>query len=94
MTLLQKLDFNEAKFSLYFLGYEDASDIPTSNNAERTKWAMSRKATVELTHNWGTESNPDQAYHDGNSDPRGFGHIGIMVPDVYAACERFEKLGK
>lgn len=43
--------------------------------------------------NWGTESDPDQKYHDGNSDPRGFGHIGIMVPDVYAACERFTELG-
>lgn len=43
--------------------------------------------------NWGTESDPDQKYHDGNSDQRGFGHIGIMVPDVYAACERFTELG-
>lgn len=49
MTLLQKLDFPEAKFSLYFLGYENPSDVPTGNNSERTKWAMSRKATVELT---------------------------------------------
>lgn len=49
MTLLQKLDFPEAKFSLYFLGYENADDIPTCSQSERTKWAMSRKATVELT---------------------------------------------
>lgn len=49
MTLLQKLDFPESKFSLYFLGYENPTDVPTGNNSERTKWAMSRKATVELT---------------------------------------------
>lgn len=49
MTLLQKLDFPEAKFSLFFLGYENADDIPTGSRSERTKWAMSRKATVELT---------------------------------------------
>lgn len=93
MTLLQKLDFAESKFSLYFLGYENATDIPTTGNADRTKWAMSRKATVELTHNWGTESEPDQKYHTGNSEPRGYGHIGILVPDVHAACERFSELG-
>lgn len=92
MTLLIKLDFPEAKFTLYFMGYEDPKDIP-ADMAERRKWAMSRKATVELTHNWGTESDPDQNYHNGNTEPRGFGHIGVLVPDVDAACERFEKLG-
>lgn len=49
MTLLQKLDFPDSKFSLYFLGYENADDVPTGSNRERTNWAMSRKATVELT---------------------------------------------
>lgn len=49
MTLLQKLDFPEAKFSLYFLGYEKPDNVPTSSQSDRTKWAMSRKATVELT---------------------------------------------
>lgn len=92
MTLLVKLDFPEAKFTLYFMGYEDGSEVPSDPVARRV-WAMSRKATVELTHNWGTESEEGQSYHNGNSDPRGFGHIGIMVPNVNAACERFEKFG-
>lgn len=48
MTLLVKLDFPEAKFSLYFMGYEDPKDVPT-DKVERQRWAMSRKATLELT---------------------------------------------
>ena len=48
---------------------------------------------VELTHNWGTENDENFSHHDGNSDPRGFGHIGITVPDVYEACSRFESQG-
>lgn len=91
MTLLQKCDFPEMKFSLYFMGYEKAEDIPSDPSAH-SEWTFSRKATLELTHNWGTESDPDSKYHNGNSEPRGFGHIGIAVPDVYKACERFEKL--
>ncbi|XP_004673499.1 PREDICTED: lactoylglutathione lyase [Condylura cristata] len=92
MTLLQKLDFPTMKFSLYFLAYEDKNDIPTEKD-EKLAWVFSRKATLELTHNWGTEDDETQSYHSGNSDPRGFGHIGIAVPDVHSACKRFEELG-
>ncbi|XP_049774526.1 lactoylglutathione lyase isoform X2 [Schistocerca cancellata] len=92
MRLLQKLDFPEMKFSLYFMGYEKQEDIP-ADLQQQTKWTFSRKATLELTHNWGTESDPDCKYHNGNAEPRGYGHIGVMVPDVDKACERFEKLG-
>ncbi|XP_022998899.1 lactoylglutathione lyase isoform X2 [Cucurbita maxima] len=93
MSLLKRLDFPEMKFSLYFLGYEDVASAP-DNAVDRTVWTFGRKATIELTHNWGTESDPEfKGYHNGNSDPRGFGHIGITVDDTYKACERFERLG-
>ncbi|XP_059659305.1 lactoylglutathione lyase isoform X2 [Cornus florida] len=102
MSLLKRLDFPEMKFSLYFMGYEklfffmqfqDPASAP-SNSVDRTVWTFGRKATIELTHNWGTESDPDfKGYHNGNSEPRGFGHIGITVDDTYKACDRFERLG-
>ena len=63
------------------------------NNHDRFAYTLSQQAVLELTHNWGTENDEDFSHHDGNSDPRGFGHIGITVPDVYEACERFESLG-
>ncbi|XP_040919660.1 lactoylglutathione lyase-like [Toxotes jaculatrix] len=92
MTLLQKIDFPSMRFTLYFLGYEDKLDIP-ADIKERTAWTFSRRATIELTHNWGSELDDNLSYHNGNSDPRGFGHVGIAVPDVYAACKLFEEHG-
>ncbi|KAF9596394.1 hypothetical protein IFM89_010658 [Coptis chinensis] len=93
MSLLKRLDFPEMKFSLYFLGYENTEAAPVSPS-ERTVWTFAQKATIELTHNWGTETDPSfKGYHNGNSEPRGFGHIGITVDDTYEACERFESLG-
>jgi lactoylglutathione lyase len=92
MRLLKRMDVPSMKFTNYFVGYANAEDIP-ANEDERTVWMLKQKATIELTHNWGTEDDPDFKYHNGNSDPRGFGHIGLSVPDVYTACDRFEKLG-
>ncbi|XP_071720609.1 lactoylglutathione lyase-like [Rutidosis leptorrhynchoides] len=93
MSLLKRLDFPDMKFSLYFMGYEDTTSAP-KDPIERTEWTFGKKATIELTHNWGTENDPNfQAYHNGNSDPRGFGHIGITVDDTYEACRRFESMG-
>ena len=94
MTLLDRYDFEAMKFSLYFMGYPDAADGDAPDDpAERARWVFSRKALLELTHNWGTEDDAEFTHHNGNDDPRGFGHIGVTVPDVYAACERFSELG-
>lgn len=93
LRLLTKLDFAEMKFSLYFLGYHAEEAIP-DDPKDRAQWMFSQPATLELTHNWGTESDPEfKGYHSGNSEPKGFGHIGFAVPDVEAACKRFEELG-
>ncbi len=95
MRLVRKLDFPEMKFSLYFLAYlndEEASQVP-EDDVKRLTYTFGREAMLELTHNWGTEDDADFSYHDGNAQPQGFGHIGITVPDVYAAAERFEELG-
>lgn len=93
MTLIKRLDFPEMKFSLYFLGYVRPADGPIPEDmTDRTEYAFRQPALVELTHNWGSE-NDDSSYHNGNSDPRGFGHIGLSVPDVERACTRFENMG-
>tara|TARA_Y100001970_G_scaffold293332_1_gene439439 strand:+ start:923 stop:1462 length:540 start_codon:yes stop_codon:yes gene_type:complete len=95
MKLYRKLDFPEMKFTLYFLGLPgdvDDDSVPSGDN-QRTTWTFSQRSMLELTHNWGTENETGPIYHNGNSDPQGFGHIGFTVPDVYKAAERFEKLG-
>ncbi len=93
MTLIDQFDFPDMAFSLYFMGYP--SEPVPKDRAERAQWLFEQPALLELTHNHGTEADPAQRYYNGNDDPpefRGFGHIGISLPDVYAACERFERM--
>lgn len=89
MTLLDRYDFPAMKFSLYFMGYID--EPGPQDRASRIEWVFNQPGLLELTHNWGTEADPSFRYHDGNSEPRGFGHIGLTVPDVHAACAEFER---
>jgi lactoylglutathione lyase len=91
MVLIDKFDFPEMSFSLYFMGYPTEA-IP-EDPAERAKWLFEQPALLELTHNYETENDDELTYHNGNDDPRGFGHIGVSVPNVYEACGRFEEMG-
>ena len=95
MTLVKRLDFEDMKFTLYFLASippEQLNDWSSDKN-QRIVQTFSRPAMLELTHNWGDESDDRVSYHSGNEEPKGFGHIGFAVPDIDAACERFESLG-
>jgi lactoylglutathione lyase len=66
MTLMRTSENKDAKFNLYFLGYPGADGVPIAN----------REGLLELTWNYGTESDPNFKYHNGNDEPQGFGHIG------------------
>ena len=90
MRVLRKLDFPEMKFSLYFLAVAEMAQGAPTDQGERTAWTFSQSGILELTHNWGTESDADFKYHDGNAQPQGFGHICFSVPDLTAAVQWFD----
>ena len=91
MRVLRKLDFPEMAFSLYFLHRCSESDNPPEDAGERTAWTFDQRGILELTHNWGTENDPDFKYHDGNAQPQGFGHICFSVPDLNKAIAWFDE---
>lgn len=112
MKLVHRYDFPAFKFSLYFLeklrdGQPAPESVPSAES-EKYLWTM-KGCCLELTHNHGTESDPDfKGYWSGNhgkdvpeSSPlymkdgpnRGFGHIAFNVDDVYATSAELEKNG-
>ena len=98
MSLLHKYDFPEYKFSLYFMGVPPPTESPAwplagTTESEERLWNMPFSC-VELTHNWGSETQEDFKVNNGNVEPhRGFGHLAFMTPDVYAACAKLEAAG-
>ena len=50
-----------------------------------------QQPVLELTHNHGTEDDPSFSHNNGNEDDKkGFGHVGVLVDDVSAACSFLE----
>lgn len=82
MKLYSKRDFPDAKFTLYFLGYENDPSYIESQE-DRVQQA-SRQSIIELTHNWGTENDDSfQGYYIFGKDDSviGFDHFSISCKD-------------
>lgn len=61
--------------------------------SEEYLWRF-KGVTLELTHNYGSETDAEFKVNNGNVEPyRGFGHIAVMTPDVYAASAELETAG-
>lgn len=94
MTLVKARQFPEAKFDLYFLAKlteHEQENLPSGD--ELRAWVSAQRGILELTHNYGTENDDNFAYHNGNSEPRGFGHICFGVPNLTEAVAWFDKNG-
>ncbi|KIP06135.1 hypothetical protein PHLGIDRAFT_128486 [Phlebiopsis gigantea 11061_1 CR5-6] len=91
MDLIQEVPMSD--FTLYFLAFDQPTEGMTED--EKRTIRLNREAVLELTHNHGTENDPNfQGYASGNSEPgRGFGHIAITVPNIEQCCARLESLG-
>ncbi|KAE8453333.1 hypothetical protein EG329_011401 [Mollisiaceae sp. DMI_Dod_QoI] len=92
MTLMRTSENKDAKFNLYFLGYPGGKGKPTES-VNGVNPTADREGLLELTWNYGTESDPNFKYHNGNDEPQGFGHICVSVDDLDSACKRFEDQG-
>lgn len=72
--------------------FPEGTELHDPTTKEASEFANSISGTlIELTHNHGTELDPEFKHHNGNTDPRGFGHIGFLVDNLEETCERMEK---
>src|SRR5436190_6443769 len=77
MKLIWQLERKEASFNLYFLGYSGKEHVPSQST--EGNFETDREGLLELTWNHGTEKDANFRYHDGNSEPQGFGHICMLL---------------
>lgn len=94
MTLVKQRKFPYDEFDLYFLAKLTKEERDNLLSGEKLKdWVSYQRGILELTHNYGTENDDGFSYHDGNSEPKGFGHICFSVPNLDEAVAHFDANG-
>jgi lactoylglutathione lyase len=90
---------NYGDFSNYFLTSSSNADPSVdyssfTDDEAKIKLSNMFGPVLELTHNHGTETDEGFKHYNGNEEGRqGFGHIGFLVDDVYAACDDIRRMG-
>ncbi|KAF5663845.1 Lactoylglutathione lyase [Fusarium circinatum] len=88
LSVVQKLSFPQNKFDLYFLG------VDSPGSPSHGKFTFDRQGLIELTHNYGTESDENYRVSNGNENPHlGFSHISISVEDAQSTYQTLAKAG-
>ena len=97
MTVVRSKNYGD--FSNYFLASSPNVDKTVDYSSLSDDEAKARLSDMfgpilELTHNHGTENDAEFRHFNGNEDDKkGFGHIGFLVDDVYAACDSIREMG-
>lgn len=79
---MRRVDNEGGRFTLVFLASPE--DIARHTPDENETGLPPGLPMIELTHNW----DPEEL-----EGGRNFGHLAYKVDDIYAATERFQKLG-
>jgi len=97
MSLVNEKHFPDAKFSLYFFATLPEGTQPPADPKDDSAHAFVKSLhdpVLELTHNHGTENDPNFSYYINNEDRHvGYGHIGFLVDDLHAAQRYLDEKG-
>jgi lactoylglutathione lyase len=92
MSLLDIQRNDQEGWTSYFFGTcAKASPDPKSEASHEA--LRNELGTVLELREYDNTPEGFKGYHNGNVEPRGFGHLALLVDDVYETCSAMEELG-